>query len=286
MAERDRGVGAGDVRAATRQALGRVRRDAAVSLAFAGRVEDGRVTLDTFDGRTVGALAGTRLQPGHGLGGRVITLGRAHAFSDYLSSRSISHRYDAIIAAEGLRAMAAVPVVVGRRPVAVLYGALHAPGGLAGRALDVLTAEARALEQELVLSRATPRPVPPPEAPGPDPLRERVRAAYADLRLIAGQLDDPRLRDALLRTADTLAERTPRGTGEGPGATLPAVALTPREADVLGLVALGHGNARIGAELGLTLHTVKGYVKAVMAKLGASTRLEAAVLARRHGLLP
>ncbi|MFW6773006.1 response regulator transcription factor [Nocardioides sp. CPCC 205120] len=278
----ERGTGAdGDVRGATRQALARVRRGAAVSLAFAGRVEDGRVTLDTFDGRTVGALAGTRLQPGHGLGGRVITLGRAHAFSDYLSSRSISHRYDAIIAAEGLRAMAAVPVVVDRRPVAVLYGALHAPGDLAGRALDVLTAEARALEQELVAARAATRPA-LREGTEPDPLRERVRAAYADLRLIAGQLDDPRLRDALLRTADTLADRAP----DAADAALPAVALTPRETDVLGLVALGHGNARIAAELGLTLHTVKGYVKAVMAKLGASSRLEAAVLARRHGLLP
>ncbi|HEY1135744.1 MAG TPA: GAF domain-containing protein, partial [Nocardioides sp.] len=165
---------------ATREALGRVRRGAAVSLAFAGSVTDGRVTLDRFDGPTVGALAGTTLQPGHGLGGRVISLGRAHTFSDYLTSRSISHRYDAIIAAEGLHAMAAVPVVVDRRPVAVLYGALHSPGDLAGRALDVLTSEARALEQELAVARALAARTGPEAADdGAGALRERVRATYA-----------------------------------------------------------------------------------------------------------
>lgn len=266
----------------TREALVRVRRDTEVSLAFAGTVSGGRITLDTFDGRTVGALAGTLLQPGHGLGGRVLTLGRAHAFSDYLRSRSISHRYDAIIATEGLHAMAAVPVVVGRAPVAVLYGALHVPGNLGGRVLDVLTAEARALEQELAIGRALAARR--ADAEGAETaqqaaFRERVRAAYARLRRVADDLDDPMLRTALVRATELLAESAP----DQPTA---AVRLTARESDVLGLVALGYANARIGEELHLTVHTVKGYVKAAMAKLGASTRLEAAVTARRLGLLP
>jgi DNA-binding CsgD family transcriptional regulator len=258
------------------ETLGRVRRGAAVSLAFAGSVVEGRVTLDRFEGRTVGRLAGTTLQPGHGLGGRVLALGRAHAFSDYLSSRSISHRYDAIIAAEGLHAMAAVPVVVGRRPVAVLYGALHSPGDLGGRTLDVLTAEARALEQELAVARALDTA----HDDGAAALRERVRATYADLRRLAADLDDPLLRDALVRAADNLAPEAPASAQ-----ALALVHLTQRERDVLALVALGSSNARIAEELGLTLHTVKGYVKNVMAKLGAATRLEAVVLARRAGLL-
>ncbi|WP_447643834.1 response regulator transcription factor [Nocardioides zeae] len=260
------------------EALGRVRRGSAVSLAFAGSMkDDGRVVLDRFDGRTVGRLAGTNLHPGHGLGGRVVALGRAHAFSDYLSSRSISHRYDAIVAAEGLHAMAAVPVVVARRPVAVLYGALHAPGDLGSRTLDVLTTEARALEQEIAVARALETGSADEDAAA---LRERVRATYAELRRLAADLDDPLLRDALVRAADTLAPEAPAAAE-----TLAAVHLTARERDVLALVALGSSNARIGEELGLTLHTVKGYVKNVMAKLGAGTRLEAVVLARRAGLL-
>ncbi|HEY1135273.1 MAG TPA: helix-turn-helix transcriptional regulator [Nocardioides sp.] len=83
-----------------------------------------------------------------------------------------------------------------------------------------------------------------------------------------------------MQAADTLADDAP-----AVDPALAGVRLTPRERDVLALVALGASNARIGEELGLTLHTVKGYVKNVMAKTGAATRLEAAVLARRAGLL-
>jgi DNA-binding NarL/FixJ family response regulator len=51
--------------------------------------------------------------------------------------------------------------------------------------------------------------------------------------------------------------------------------LTPREADVLSLVAAGRSNPQIAAELFLTVPTVKSYVNQVFAKLGVSSRAEA-----------
>jgi DNA-binding NarL/FixJ family response regulator len=60
--------------------------------------------------------------------------------------------------------------------------------------------------------------------------------------------------------------------------------LTPRETEVLSLIARGLRNAEVAATLGLTLHTVSGYVKSVYAKLGISSRAEAAQRAIRMGL--
>lgn len=60
--------------------------------------------------------------------------------------------------------------------------------------------------------------------------------------------------------------------------------LTPREAEVLSLVARGLRNAEVAEKLGLTLHTVAGYIKSIYAKLGISNRAEAARRAARLGL--
>lgn len=62
--------------------------------------------------------------------------------------------------------------------------------------------------------------------------------------------------------------------------------LTGRELDVLGQLALGLPNKAIALNLGISEHTVKFHVSAVLAKLGAASRTEAAMVAARRGLLP
>ena len=62
--------------------------------------------------------------------------------------------------------------------------------------------------------------------------------------------------------------------------------LAPREVDVLACVAAGATNAAAADRLGLRPETVKGYLRSGMRKLGARTRLQAVVAARRAGLLP
>src|SRR5207247_9633912 len=64
------------------------------------------------------------------------------------------------------------------------------------------------------------------------------------------------------------------------------VALTPRELDVLRLVAQGLGNKEIAAELDLSTHTVKYHLASVLAKLGVRSRTEAVSRGIRTGLLP
>jgi DNA-binding NarL/FixJ family response regulator len=61
--------------------------------------------------------------------------------------------------------------------------------------------------------------------------------------------------------------------------------LTPRELEVLRLVAAGLGNKEIAPRLGISEHTVKFHVASIMGKLGAASRTEAVTLGIRHGLI-
>ncbi|MEL6343873.1 MAG: response regulator transcription factor [Myxococcota bacterium] len=61
--------------------------------------------------------------------------------------------------------------------------------------------------------------------------------------------------------------------------------LSPREMDVLELLAEGLSNRRIAGRLGISSHTVKFHVDAILGKLDASTRTEAVVTAARLNLI-
>ena len=65
----------------------------------------------------------------------------------------------------------------------------------------------------------------------------------------------------------------------------PAEALTPREHDVLSLVAEGLPNKAIAAALGISDQTVKFHVAAIIGKLGAANRTDAVRRAVRLGLV-
>ena len=65
----------------------------------------------------------------------------------------------------------------------------------------------------------------------------------------------------------------------------PAAELTAREMEVLRLIAQGHSNADIAAELFITERTVKAHVSNLLGKLHLSDRTQAAVYAWREGLM-
>jgi two-component system, NarL family, nitrate/nitrite response regulator NarL len=71
--------------------------------------------------------------------------------------------------------------------------------------------------------------------------------------------------------------------GESSG-TVPTL-LSPREQEVLLLLAEGLSNRDVAERLGISRHTAKFHVNAILDKLGATTRTEAVVLAARGGLL-
>lgn len=62
-------------------------------------------------------------------------------------------------------------------------------------------------------------------------------------------------------------------------------ALTPRELEVINLIAEGLPNKTIAGKLGISEHTVKFHVNAILTKLGAQSRTEAVVRATRLGLI-
>jgi PAS domain S-box-containing protein len=65
----------------------------------------------------------------------------------------------------------------------------------------------------------------------------------------------------------------------------PAVVLTPRQREVLRLLGDGRTTGKIASELGIAEETARNHIKAVLRALEASSRLEAVVAARHHGLL-
>jgi two-component system nitrate/nitrite response regulator NarL len=67
---------------------------------------------------------------------------------------------------------------------------------------------------------------------------------------------------------------------------VPRAALSPREQEILRLVALGESNKEIGRALGVAESTVKIHVQHILRKLKLSSRVQAAVYAAEHGLVP
>jgi DNA-binding NarL/FixJ family response regulator len=61
--------------------------------------------------------------------------------------------------------------------------------------------------------------------------------------------------------------------------------LTPRESEVLQLLAQGLANKQIGLELAISEHTVKFHISSIYGKLGATNRAEAVSLGLRYGLI-
>lgn len=93
-------------------------------------------------------------------------------------------------------------------------------------------------------------------------------------RLVADELGLAPVLDELRPVAPG---RTPTAAGRG--------ALTPRETEILALVAQGRTNGEVGAQLFIATKTVSVHVSNILGKLGATSRTEAAAIARREGLL-
>ena len=100
-----------------------------------------------------------------------------------------------------------------------------------------------------------------------DALRSAITSVKQGLRVI-----DPQLLDTPTRT-------------EAPTASRGAAELTPREHDVLELLAVGLSNKQIAAKLGISSHTAKFHIGAILSKMDAATRTEAVVRAVQRGLI-
>lgn len=109
-----------------------------------------------------------------------------------------------------------------------------------------------------------------PRDSGMDEILSAIQAAHAGLVLLDAEV------------TQTLAARIPTP------AVHPAPALddlTPREVEVLRMLAEGLGNREMAGRLGISDHTVKFHISSILDKLGASTRTEAVTMGIRMGII-
>jgi two-component system, NarL family, nitrate/nitrite response regulator NarL len=116
-------------------------------------------------------------------------------------------------------------------------------------------------------------------------------AAFADAKRIgvAGFLRKDQKPDSIARALTAVGSgrtafdpRVPRlpahqMTAQSPGNLLGG--LTPRETEVLRRIVAGQSTRQMASEMDVAVNTLRGYVKSILAKLGAHSRLEAAAIA-------
>jgi DNA-binding CsgD family transcriptional regulator/GAF domain-containing protein len=270
-------------------AMSRIRRGTGLPVAFGGTVTStGRtVRLTSLAGTLTTALTGLVISAGQGLGGRVMVTARPGRVDDYVADPRISHEYDQPVTVEGLRAIAAVPVTMGNTVLAVFYAGTREALPVGGRALDTMERVALRAGGDLTVRREVERRLAELETTAVNrvagdrltvPQWEEVRQVHADLRTIAHEITDPALRARLEDVCDRLIGSRDAGAQPNP--------LSPRELDVLALVAVGCGNAETAVRLGIRPETVKSYLRNAMRKLNTHNRTETVVTARGLGYLP
>jgi two-component system, NarL family, response regulator YdfI len=106
---------------------------------------------------------------------------------------------------------------------------------------------------------------------GPAEIHSAIRTANSGMVLL-----DPEIaRDLVTRRRTESIENALEAVEE----------LTPREIEVLRMMAEGLGNKEIAVRLGISDHTVKFHISSILAKVGASSRTEAVTLGIRMGLI-
>jgi DNA-binding CsgD family transcriptional regulator len=114
--------------------------------------------------------------------------------------------------------------------------------------------------------------------------------------IVSVEIDDPELADRMAsllggiaglrlalpgEAASVAIVSRDRGTAREPG----DVELTPRELDVLALLAEGASNKVIARQLGISVHTAKFHVGSILDKLDATGRTDAVAHAARRGVI-
>ena len=113
---------------------------------------------------------------------------------------------------------------------------------------------------------------------------------------IAIEIDDPVLADRLASLLGSVAGLALAASGQAADAAIvarealpksepPDVELTPRELDVLVLMAEGASNKGIARQLGISVHTAKFHVGSILDKLDATGRTDAVAHAARRGVI-
>lgn len=258
--------------------LAQLQRASGLPVVFAGatrRVGSTRtLTLTTFRGTLGCGLDGLTVDQGRGLGGTVVVRGRPCRVDDYAATSTITHDFDRVVVGEErLNSVIAFPVMVRGTVRGVLYGATRDRVPIGDVALRNAATVAAQLSHDLE------SPLTPHAGSGSTGSPESLAAtAMTDLARLAASAGDPELRQQLARIHQVLSRAPTAGAPTN-------LLLSPRELDVLRLVAVGHSNRDIAPQLGLSIETVKAYLRSTMRKLEVGNRTAAVHAARTAGIL-
>ncbi|GAB7007025.1 LuxR C-terminal-related transcriptional regulator [Nocardioides sp. AN3] len=272
-----------------------LRRHAGIPVVFGGLREANQIRVTAATGAQTDALRTIVVQPRRGLGGRCWTAGRAQTVPDYATAHEITHDFDEQILGERIARLSVAPITVRGRIAGLLYGGFRSGTEVDSDHLRSLQRAAARIAHELHVR---------------DLVDERVRilasrseaaggygAGYGegfDLRYGAEpgeRYGEPRaeVRAQLAALADSTSDpdtaralRALIGESVQPRA---ATCLTPRQTEVVRLVAAGLSNLQIAEHLGLSELSVKSYLRAAMGRLGVRNRVQAALEARRLGIV-
>jgi NarL family two-component system response regulator YdfI len=109
-----------------------------------------------------------------------------------------------------------------------------------------------------------------PRDSGMEEILSAIQAAHAGLVLL-----DPEVTQNLAARIRTPSTQSAAALDD----------LTPREVEVLRMLAEGLGNREMAARLGISDHTVKFHISSILDKLGAATRTEAVTMGIRMGII-
>jgi DNA-binding CsgD family transcriptional regulator len=264
-----------------------LREACSVDLTFGGRLDLGSrdsITIRHLDGHLGSTLRHLRVSAGFGLGGKALALGRPIVVRDYFNASQIVHAYDRAVAPERVETALAVPIRLDGTVVGLLYLAQRDDVTFGDQVVRRAVEHARRIERDLAIDVEVRRRVAAQtELAGRDTraLEELLRELEATIALV----DNPQARERLLHVSEGLL-RVTSGTPAASAPATPAGSLSPREIDVLRLVAAGASNNDIAADLGLMPNTVKAYLRSITRKLGAANRTHAVRLARDARLIP
>lgn len=255
---------------------------------FGGCVSGSSLTITGCVGTRSNILRNLQIDAECGLGGRAIAEQRPGAVQDYANSTRITHDYDYEVGAEAIESLIAVPIVVRGASRGAIYGGLRANLPIGETVARTMMQSAVALAREIEIRDEVDRRVAMLDIAAVE--RHSIREADIAERLIenvqalgeiAARLDDAVFSARIREVGAQLSSLT----SPSPPSSADAVELSPRENQVLAYVALGLRNAEIAERLGLSVETVKSYMRNLMAKLDVRSRHEAVVQARRLGLI-
>ena len=186
-------------------------------------------------------------------------------------------------------ALAAVLAARGHQVVAIATGAAEAIAAVAGHRPDACLLDLRLPDGNgLDAARTIRRCHPETRIVVLSCLSDPATVAAARKLGVAGFVRKDQASDAVAAALSVVAgggvafDARPRPRDRrpaAPGGASPLSGLTPREAEVLRRIVAGQNTRQMAAEMSVSVSTLRGYVKSILAKLGAHSRLQAAAIA-------